>query len=36
MNRKGNCLDNAVAESFAKSLITKFIYGNKLFTKEQM
>ena len=33
---KGNCWDNAVAESFFKSLKTELIYGNKLITKEQM
>lgn len=36
MSRKGNCWDNAVAESFFKSLKTELIYGNKLVTKEQM
>ena len=36
MNRKGNCWDNAVAESFFKSLKTELIYGNKLITKEQI
>jgi putative transposase len=36
MSRKGNCWDNAVAESFFKSLKTELIYGNKLLTKEQM
>ena len=35
MSRKGNCWDNAVAESFFKSLKTELIYGNKLITKEQ-
>ena len=30
MSRKGNCWDNAVAESFFKSLKTELIYGNKL------
>ena len=34
MSRKGNCWDNAVAESFFKSLKTGLIYGNKLITKE--
>lgn len=34
--RKGNCWDNAVAESFFKSLKTELIYGNKLITKEKM
>lgn len=36
MSRKGNCWDNAVAESFFKSLKTELIYGNKLITREQM
>ena len=36
MSRKGNCWDNAVAESFFKSLKTELIYGNKLITKQQM
>lgn len=36
MSRKGNCWDNAVAESFFKSLKTELIYGNKLIYKEQM
>src|SRR5690606_41301301 len=36
MSRKGNCWDNAVGESFFKSLKTELIYGNKLVTKEQM
>ena len=36
MSRKGNCWDNAVAESFFKSLKTELIYGNKLVSKEQM
>lgn len=36
MGRKGNCWDNAVAESFFKSLKTELIYGNKLITKDQM
>lgn len=33
MSRKGNCWDNAVAESFFKSLKTELIYGNKLMCK---
>lgn len=33
MSRKGNCWDNAVAESFFKSLKTELIYDNKLITK---
>ena len=36
MSRKGNCWDNAVAESFFKSLKTELIYRNKLLSKEQM
>lgn len=36
MSRKGNCWDNAVAESFFKSLKTELIYGNKLISKKQM
>ena len=36
MSRKENCWDNAVAESFFKSLKTELIYGNKLISKEQM
>ena len=36
MSRRGNCWNNAVAESFFKSLKTELIYGNKLITKEQM
>ncbi|EIA08614.1 integrase, catalytic region [Flavobacterium frigoris PS1] len=36
MSRKGNCWDNAVAESFFKSLKTELIYGSKLISKEQM
>jgi transposase InsO family protein len=36
MSRKGNCWDNAVADSFFKTLKTDQIYGNKLITKEKM
>lgn len=36
MSRKGNCWDNAVAESFFKSLKTELIYGNKLISKQKM
>ncbi|MFV5686511.1 transposase [Flavobacterium sp. GB2R13] len=36
MSPRGNCWDNAVAESFFKSLKTELIYGNKLISKEQM
>jgi putative transposase len=35
-SRKGNCWDNAVAESFFKTLKTEQIYGNKLISKDQM
>ncbi|MGL5981080.1 MAG: IS3 family transposase [Phocaeicola sp.] len=36
MSRKGNCWDNAVAESFFKSLKTEMIYGYKKQSKEKM
>lgn len=36
MSRKGNCWDNAVAESFFKTFKSELIYGTKLKTKEQM
>ncbi len=36
MSRKRNCWNNAVAESFYKSLKNELIYGNKLFSKDQM
>ena len=36
MSRKGNCRDNAVAESFFKTLKAELIYGNKLLPKEKM
>lgn len=35
MSRKGNCWDNAVAESFFKTLKTELIYGSKRLNKEQ-
>ncbi len=35
-SRKGNCWDNAVVESFFKTLKTEQIYGNNLISKEQM
>jgi putative transposase len=35
MSRKGNCWDNAVAESFFKSLKTELIYHQKYQTKQQ-
>ena len=36
MSRKGNCWDNAVAESFFKSLKTEIIYGFKKLSKDKM
>ena len=36
MSRKGNCWDNALAESFFKSSKTELICGNKLISKDQM
>ncbi len=36
MSRKGNCWDNAVAESFFKIVKAEEIYGNKLVSKKQM
>jgi len=35
MSRKGNCWDNAVAESFFKTLKTECVYQNKFETKQQ-
>jgi len=35
MSRKGNCWDNAVAESFFKTLKVELIYGNELESIEQ-
>jgi transposase InsO family protein len=35
MSRKGNCWDNAVAESFFKTIKTELIYHNNYLTKEQ-
>lgn len=35
MSRKGNCWDNAVAESFFKSLKTEWLYGRTFKTREQ-
>lgn len=35
MSRKGNCWDNAVAESFFKTLKTEWIYGKNYKTKTQ-
>ena len=36
MSRKGNCWDNAVAESFFKSLKTEMVYGFKKLSKNNM
>jgi putative transposase len=36
MSKEANCLDNAVAELFFKTLLTEQIYGNKLISKEQV
>lgn len=36
MSRKGNCWDNAVAESFFKSLKCESIYGNKIISAKEM
>ncbi len=35
MSRKGNCWDNAVAESFFKTLKTELVYHNNYQTKQQ-
>jgi transposase InsO family protein len=35
MSRKGNCWDNAVAESFFKTLKTELVYHNTYYTTEQ-
>jgi len=35
MSRKGNCWDNAVAESFFKTLKTELIYHNRYETRHQ-
>ena len=35
MSRKGNCWDNAVAESFFHTLKTELIYGNRYLTREE-
>lgn len=34
MSRKGNCWDNAVAESFFKTLKTECVYGNKFINQK--
>jgi transposase InsO family protein len=36
MSRKGNCWDNAVAESYFKTLKSELIYGNQLVSKDKM
>jgi putative transposase len=36
MSRKRNCIYNAVAESFFKTIKAEQIYGNKTISKEQM
>lgn len=36
MSRKANCWDNAVAESFFKSLKVEMVYGNLILTTKQM
>ena len=35
MSRKGDCWDNAVAESFFKTIKTELIYQNTYFTRDQ-
>ena len=35
MSRKGNCWDNAVAESFFHTLKTELVYNEKFITREQ-
>jgi putative transposase len=35
MSRKGNCYDNAVMESFFKTLKTELVYQTKFFTREE-
>ena len=35
MSRKGNCWDNAVAESFFKTLKVELVYQNKYETRQQ-
>ncbi len=36
MSRKGNCWDNAVAESFFRKLKCEMVYGNTTLSAEQM
>ncbi|MFD2515936.1 transposase [Pontibacter locisalis] len=35
MSRKGNCWDNAVAESFFKTLKTELVYHRKFTTRQE-
>ena len=35
MSRKGNCWDNAVAESFFKTIKVEWIYGHNYINQEQ-
>jgi len=35
MSRKGNCWDNAVAESFFRTIKTELIYQRKFGTREE-
>ena len=35
MSRKGNCWDNAVAESFFKTIKVEFVYKNQFSTQDQ-
>lgn len=35
MSRRGNCWDNAVAESFFKTLKAECVYQNKFINKQQ-
>ena len=35
MSRKGNCWDNAVAESFFKTIKTELVYRNRYMDREQ-
>ena len=36
MSRRGNCWDNAVAESFSKSIKCEMMYGNRTLAPEQI
>ena len=35
MSRKGNCWDNAVAESFFKTMKTEMVYHHKFATRQE-